>query len=275
MDKKKQLSFWDKKLLSLNFTIISAFLGIETAILSFFTLDDLIRKIIFFITLILILFVYVITYFYNKNMTKKEIVINNNIVKIIFGDIFQQEGIKVIAFNEYFDTLVDNSIIDASSLNGQAINKYINNIKTFDNNISNDENCKNNIIENNYTRVSGKKTKYKLGTCYRDNNFIAVAFTKFDDSNKAYLNLIDYLPCLVNFWKQLEKVYIDGFDIIIPLLGTGKTRSDFLQRISYQEIINIMLKMLEFSDVKFSHNTSIIFVLPQDIKNEISLYKVR
>lgn len=275
MDKKKQLSFWDKKLLSLNFTIISAFLGIETAILSFFTLDDLIRKIIFFITLILILFVYVITYFYNKNMTKKEIVINNNIVKIIFGDIFQQEGIKVIAFNEYFDTLVDNSIIDASSLNGQAINKYINNIKTFDNKISNDENCKNNIIENNYTRVSGKKTKYKLGTCYRDNNFIAVAFTKFDNSNKAYLNLIDYLPCLVNFWKQLEKVYIDGFDIIIPLLGTGKTRSDFLQRISYQEIINIMLKMLEFSDVKFSHNNSIIFVLPQDIKNEISLYKVR
>lgn len=47
-------------------------------------------------------------------------------VTIKVGDIFQQPGLKVIAFNEYFDTQVDNRIIAESSLNGTFIKCHLN-----------------------------------------------------------------------------------------------------------------------------------------------------
>ncbi|MCC9872603.1 hypothetical protein HK153_06800, partial [Streptococcus agalactiae] len=37
------------------------------------------------------------------------------------GDIFEEDGLKAIAFNEYFDTTVDDKIIAKKSLNGQFI----------------------------------------------------------------------------------------------------------------------------------------------------------
>ena len=46
-------------------------------------------------------------------------------VAIKTGDIFQQPGLKAIAFNEYFDTLVDNKVIGDTSLNGVFIQKHL------------------------------------------------------------------------------------------------------------------------------------------------------
>ncbi|MGM3372103.1 macro domain-containing protein, partial [Escherichia coli] len=47
-----------------------------------------------------------------------EIDIEGTTVCIKSGDIFKENGLKAIAFNEYFDTLVDNKIINEVSLNG-------------------------------------------------------------------------------------------------------------------------------------------------------------
>lgn len=49
-------------------------------------------------------------------------------VTIKQGDIFKADGWKVIPFNEYFDTTVDDVIISSTTLNGIFINKYVDDI---------------------------------------------------------------------------------------------------------------------------------------------------
>ena len=46
-------------------------------------------------------------------------------MEVKIGDIFSESDFKVIAFNEYFDTQVDNKIIAESTLNGMYIRDYI------------------------------------------------------------------------------------------------------------------------------------------------------
>jgi hypothetical protein len=46
-------------------------------------------------------------------------------VTIKAGDIFLEPGLKVIAFNEYFDTMVDDRLISCRSLNGIFISHYL------------------------------------------------------------------------------------------------------------------------------------------------------
>ena len=41
------------------------------------------------------------------------------------GNLFEESGKKIIAFNEYFDTQVDDVVIAKGSLNGIFINNYV------------------------------------------------------------------------------------------------------------------------------------------------------
>lgn len=61
---------------------------------------------------------------YRANSLREiNLTIEESTVIIKTGDIFKQEGLKTIAFNEYFDTQVDERIIAESSLNGKFINE--------------------------------------------------------------------------------------------------------------------------------------------------------
>ena len=57
---------------------------------------------------------------------KRKVSFKINGTKIIVkeGNIFEEPGKKVIAFNEYFDTTVDDKIIAKGSLNGVFVEKY-------------------------------------------------------------------------------------------------------------------------------------------------------
>ena len=54
-----------------------------------------------------------------------ELEINGNQVEIVEGNLFAQDGKKVIPFNEYFDSVVNDIIISRSSLNGVFIDCYV------------------------------------------------------------------------------------------------------------------------------------------------------
>lgn len=57
--------------------------------------------------------------------------INGVPVKIKVGDIFDEKGLKVIPFNERFDTEVDDIIIAHNSLNGKMIDNYVKDIENL------------------------------------------------------------------------------------------------------------------------------------------------
>lgn len=64
---------------------------------------------------------YLVIWLWSNNLNSIDINVEGSDVAIKTGDIFQQPGLKAIAFNEYFDTQVDNKIIGETSLNGVFI----------------------------------------------------------------------------------------------------------------------------------------------------------
>lgn len=82
-------------------------------------------------------------------------------MEITVGDIFEQSGLKVINFNEYFDTQVDNKVISQNSLNGYFLqNKLHVEIKELDKIIKKELNSKKKVI--NEQKLIGKKCNMNL-----------------------------------------------------------------------------------------------------------------
>ena len=75
--------------------------------------------------LVILALTYLVIWLWSNNLNSIDINVEGSDVAIKTGDIFQQPGLKAIAFNEYFDTQVDNKIIGETSLNGVFIQKHL------------------------------------------------------------------------------------------------------------------------------------------------------
>lgn len=222
-------------------------------------------------------FLYILTWL-RANFTKEvSLSINNSNVDISFGDIFKDEEkeiIKVIAFNEYFDTKVDEKIIASNSLNGKFINRYNKQIKEIDQAISNDPWLKNRIVSKNENRYNGKKVKFRLGTVVPYKDFLLLAFSHFDENNRAYLSMTDLLSCLIELWNEIDRVYA-GRTVILPLLGSGITRLKETGDVTEQDLLEILLWSFKISRMKFCYPSRLkILVIPEK-SDKIDLYKLK
>lgn len=202
------------------------------------------------------MFVY---YKVNKSIKLK---INNTTVNIFFDDIFSMRGVKVIAFNEYFDTAVDDEIISKKSLNGQLVNKFGKSI--IDKSINSDKDLK--FIDINDSRLKGKKNKYELGTIHKFKDYFLLAFSHFNEKNEAELYSNDYARCLLEMWRNLNVKYSQK-EIFIPLLGGGITRILDNKTVEEQELLEIMLNTLKMSKQTFKKPSTINIVLYNDKSN--------
>ncbi len=147
-----------------------------------------------------------------------------------------REEFKVIAFNEYFDTVVDDDIISRTSLNGLFIENELNaSVEELDRYIEKDLSNRRIKIGKIVTRHKGKKVKYPIGTICKYNDFLITAFSKFDKDNKACLTMKEYIDFLMKFWEEIDRVYA-GKSVSIPLLGSGITRFTENISISDQEL---------------------------------------
>lgn len=192
-------------------------------------------------------------------------------VCIKVGDLFSEPDLKVIAFNEYFDTQVDDKIIASASLNGIYINKFFpNNIQELDEiitkNISEED-----LVEKDSVRKKGGKTKkYKLSTLVEHEDFILTAFTRFDENNRAYLSMPDYIEFLINFWDRINQVYAQR-SVSVPIFGSGITRIKEHRNISDEELLKIMLWTFKLSETKFKYPAKLTIVIHEPKLKEIDL----
>jgi hypothetical protein len=206
------------------------------------------------------------------NMVKHISLLLNGIkVEIKFGDLFEMGGIKVIPFNEYFDTIVDDKLIAKNTLNGIFIKKHYPQIESLDEEIA--IQLKNKPFETNSSRPSGKKIKYKLGTSIEvKNEFVLSAFTHFDDNNNAYLEKSEYLLFLDTFWLELNKLYA-ARNINVPLIGSGITRLS--GNLNNQDFLELILNSIKFSGLKMAHNSKINIILHESARDSINLFKIK
>lgn len=169
------------------------------------------------------------------------------------ADLFQQNGIIVIGFNEYFDTHLGDGIVSPKTLHGIFINKYYkDHLSDLDNDIQ--ESLMQQGIKPIASRCTrrhpaGKTDKYKLGTCALVHDggkkYVLVALTHFDGFDKANLSREEFNEVIGNLFEFVSNIAEDK-PIHMPILGTGLSR---LNR-SDNRLLNYIIDCLDFQYAK-------------------------
>lgn len=193
--------------------------------------------------------------------------IGNNQVRIKQADIFKQDGLRLIPFNEYFDTEVDDITIAHNSLNGKFIDDHITDINLLKDVILNAP--KVNGLNSN--SVNGKK-QFPLGRIIKFKEYILLAFTHFDENKSAYLSHTDYEKCLIQMWKEIDRVYANT-PVFIPLLGSGITRFTDTPNKDNLSLIKCLLCTLKMSGVHIKQTITIC--LTKKTMNDINIYELK
>lgn len=261
-----------KKSLYYSFAIIT---GISTiASILGYSLKDIFKNngvvkcslilIVTFLVIFSIIFL-ILLIFNHKGFTT---VINGKEITIKNGDIFKASGLKVIPFNERYDTKVDDIVISHNSLNGIMIDNYVTNIEDLNNIIK--------IASDEKVELSPIKKKnvliYPLGRIIKYNDFLMLAMTHFDAQNQAYINVSEYEVMLTNMWNEIRRVYA-GKKIVLPLIGSGITTMTGTKEKNNTMLLKCILCTLRRS--RFQPTNGITIVLTDEAINSIDMVKIK
>lgn len=226
------------------------------------------------IYLLAIILIHLATFLHANSLRKVSIEIEGTKVNIITGDIFKQNGLKAIAFNEYFDTQTDNIIIGKESVNGKFIDSQLEEpIYNLDAHINNFPFDEEDIIEKDIQRKMGKTTRYRLGTICVYKDFLLTAFSKFDDKNQANLTMPEYLGFLINFWDKVNKIYAQR-NVSTTIFGSGITRINGHRLISDEDLLKIMLWTFRISEMRFKYPANLTIVIHESKIDQINLLDI-
>lgn len=271
-----KVSFFDKRILHKFYGALSVISVITSIVFLFVEIDTKCKTAIGLTALVILVVLYIGIWIHSNVRRSIRLKINTSEVEVKFGDIFSEEAdLKVIAFNEYFDTLVDDKVIAKSTLNGIFITKlFKDKVEELDGIISADAHLREVIAAENAARSAGKKTKYKLGTICVVNDYLLTALTHFDVDNRAYLEINDYINCLLNFWNEVDRVYA-GKTVALPVLGSGITRFKGYDNISDQELLELIIWTFKVSRIKFTYPSKVKIVVYKNKSDKINLLKLK
>ena len=271
----KKIRLFDRALVKEFLVFLASVEFILALILIFLDIPQNLRLLLGTILAIILVVIYVILWKRAIALKAIQLNINNTKINIEEGDLFTYKGLKVIAFNEYFDTIVDEDIISSKSLNGIFVKDKVQDVSKLDNDMANDSVLQSKIVGSNDSRAKGKKVKYELGSIHLYNNeYILTAFTHFSDNNKAYLTMGDFINFLTTFWNEVDRIY-SGNSIVIPLLGSGIARLKGYEMISRQELLQILIWSYKISKVKLAYSANITFVIHESDIDKIDFYGIK
>lgn len=266
----------DKRVLNTFYAFLGAISVITSIVFLFVCIEETDKPVAGAVALGMIIIVYIGILIYANVRRSIRLMINNSEVEVYFGDIFEDSAeLKAISFNEYFDTQVDDIIISRLSLNGQFIEKfYARQVDVLDDIIAADEHLPKMISGKNLNRPAGKETKYKLGTVCMLKEYLLVALSRFDANNKAFLEISDYINCMLAFWDEVDRVY-SGRTIALPVLGSGITRFRNYENISDQELLELIIWTFKLSRIKFTYPSKVKIVVWEKKSEKINLQKLK
>ena len=273
---KRKVAFFDTNLLKKFYGHLSIFLTIFSIVVLFIDDAPLKERLIYPLFLILILiFWYGYLWWDASRLKKINVNIESTTVSIVTGDLFKQNGLKAIPFNEYFDSQVDDEVISKASLNGIFIQDILEEtVQSLDDYISNYKFHNENILEKNKTRTEGKSQKYQIGTVCLYREYLLTAFSKFNDKNQAYLTMPEYLEFLIKFWDQINVVYAQR-TVSVPIFGSGITRIKEHKNITDEELLKIMLWTFRISETRFKYPAKLNIVIHEDKIDKINLFEIK
>lgn len=218
---------------------------------------------------------YLYIWWWLGNLRNIDINVDGSTVTIKEGDLFKEAGFKAIAFNEYFDTKVDEKIISSKSINGIFLKKYLScSIDELDKRIESYRFEDSEVQGENVVRMDGKRKRFSPGTIYVHDDFLLTAFAKFDEQNRAWLTMPDYLEFLLHFWDKVNKVYAQE-NVSVPIFGSGITRIKEHKNISDEELLKIMLWTFRISEMRFKYPAKLTIVIHSGKIDSINLLDIK
>ena len=187
-------------------------------------------------------------------------------ITIKSGDIFTQKGLKIIPFNEHYDTLLDGKTITRNTLNGIFLEKYAGDIQALNQVIERD------AQEHSIPRNSDGKFCFELGHIILYEDYLLLAFSKFDEQHRAHLSMPEYESCLFHMWTEVRRVY-GNQPISLPLIGGGITSFDGVSQKEPQDLLRCILCTLRTSSTHI--NQAITILLNEENFEKIDMYEMR
>lgn len=224
---------------------------------------------------------------------KKKDVISTSQVKLTvrYGDLWRiaftnshfknKKKIVVVGVNTAFDTIVDQNLskvnkplVSINSLHGQWISKMekqeisINELNTaIQNNLKQQQFKPISILERS-KKERGNLDIYRKGTIaiyeHKNTIFYLLAIADFDENNNAQntrAELTKTIESLIKYYNQKGQ----GYDIYIPLLGAGLSRTN----ISAEESLETIISEIKINKSRIHGNINII-VYKKD-RNKIAI----
>jgi len=271
---KMKVTFFDRNVIKRSVKFIAGASTVLSAVLLFVNIPANYKILAGIAFLAVLALIHVVTWVRANWLREISIEIEGSTVNIVTGDIFKQEGLKAIAFNEYLDTQVDNVIISKVSLNGKFIESELKDtVAVLDAYIANFSFDNEDIVQTNVQRRIGKTTRYRLGTICVYNDYLLTAFARFDTNNQANLTMPEYLEFLINFWDKVNKVYAQQ-SVSTTIFGSGITRIKGHRTISDEDLLKIMLWTFRISEMRFKYPAKLTIVIHEDKVDQINLLDI-
>ncbi len=270
-----KVRFFDAKVRSDFCNYASAITGCIAAVVLFKDIPLEYKDIAGVTCIILLILVYLFIWRRANKLRAINLTVEGSTVTIKTGDIFAEQGLKAIAFNEYFDTKVDDIVIARQSLNGKFITEHLScSREKLDEHIDNYAYAREDVAALNTTRLSGKNQSYKLGTICVWDDYLLTAFARFNKFNEAHLSMPEYLAFLINFWDSVNRVYAQK-SVTVPIFGSGITRIKGHKRINDEELLKIMLWTFRVSEMRFKHPAKLTIMIHKDKISQINLFDLQ
>lgn len=197
-------------------------------------------------------------------------------LNVFYGDLFAQEGMKVIPVNEYFDTHLGDGIVAPNTVHGLFLKKYQGQIPRLHNLLRKQLEKQTPVQEAHRERemVPGlPQTPYPLGTCVRlevDNKkYLLVAVTRFNKNEHVDINLHEYPIVIQKLFYGIEQL-CDANPVYLPLIGGGQAGV----KLSKMQLLNTIIRAGQNSEVSIVNGVNIV-LYDDDAKNEINLNLIK
>ena len=209
-----------------------------------------------------------------RRPSKIEIAIRhtNTRIEIKFGDLIKEDGFRVIAVNEFFDSEIGLPV-SAKSLHGNFLSKcFGEHSQAFDQII--DEELKDSPGKN-ITRPQGKTRKYPIGTTatvpVNNDHYLCFALTKTEiDTCKACADVPTLWQALIGLWQK-ARISVGGSVLVLPLVGSGLSGISIPTR----ELLDLVVLSVITESKRRQITTCIRIILTPDRYNEVDLKELK
>lgn len=230
------------------------------------------RNIASFIIVVVISIIYTAIMIRQPSVIEIPIRHTNTKIEIKFGDLFNEDGLRVISVNEFFDSELGLPV-DKKSLHGILISRCFGGYSTtFDEIVERELKA---IPAEIIDRARGKTHKYPIGTsaviAINNDRYLCFALCKTEISTcKAYSDVPTLWQALDGLWHK-ARVVLGLNTLVVPLVGSGLAGIGLPTR----ELLYLIILSIITETKKKELATSIRIVLSSKYFDTIDLNEVK